>query len=60
MAEYDKSLFEEDPKIYEYRPGFWGFEDAFPRAAIDAARVAEFRDSDILTATFPKTGKNQT
>ncbi len=28
-------------------------------AECDVARVAKFKDSDILTATFPKTGKNK-
>ena len=61
MAEthYDLSLFENDPLFYEYISGYWVSGLSFPRGAIDAARVAEFRESDILAATFPKTGKSK-
>ncbi len=54
-----KSMFEDDPKLYEYKKGFWMFSGYKPRQVIDAARAAKFKDSDILTATFPKTGKNK-
>ena len=61
-SDYDllKSMFEDDPKLYEYTDGFWMFSGTFPREVIDAARVVQFKDSDILTATFPKTGKKAT
>ncbi len=60
MAEssYDLSLFENDPLFYEYIPGYWVSGLLFPQGAIDAAKVAEFKESDIFTATFAKTGKN--
>ena len=49
------SKFDTDPKFYEYSEGIWHC-GGIPRKAVDAAKTFEFRDTDILTATFPKTG----
>ncbi len=54
---FDLSLFDTDPEMYEYSPGYWLMGATFPRDAVDAARAARFKESDILTATFPKTGE---
>ena len=58
-------LFKYDAGYYEYTPGLWmcgkfTTDDAwatFNRKAVDAAVKAELRDTDVLVATYPKTGK---
>ncbi len=55
VSKFDMSKFDTDPKFYEYSEGIWHC-GGIPRKAVDAAKTFEFRDTDILTATFPKTG----
>ena len=60
---FDNSLYEYDVGYYEFLPGNWIPGKLIPdasftwsRKAIDAAMNVELDDSDILIATYPKTG----
>ena len=60
----DLSLFEHDAGYYEFVPGKWlpgkpppgGFRNWGPDVVAKAVAV-EFEDSDVLIATYPKTGQ---
>ena len=59
---FDNSLFREDAGYYLYK-GIWLTGKFVPNArltmskkAVDAALSLELEDSDILFATYPKTG----
>ena len=63
---YDTSLLGNDPGYYEFRPNHWlpgkivpPQRMAWPQRAIDAAMNLELKDTDIIIATYPKTGKEQ-
>ena len=58
-------LFKYDAGYYEYIPELWmcgkfTTDDAwarFSREAVDAAVSAQLWDTDVLVATYPKTGE---
>ena len=62
--EFDNSLFEYDAGYYQLTKDFWlpgtmvpkGFYTC-SKGAVDAAVNVELDDSDILIATYPKTGE---
>ena len=62
--EFDNSLFEYDAGYYQLTKDFWlpgtmvpkGFYTCSKRA-VDAAVNVELDDSDVLIATYPKTGE---
>ena len=61
---YDTSLFDHDPEYYEFLPNNWlpgkiipGSSSAWPQKAIDAAVTMDLKDTDVIIATYPKTGK---
>ena len=61
---FDNSLFEHDAGYSEYVPGFWLPTKPLPNdpaqitpKAIDAALSVDLDVSDILIATYPKTGR---
>ncbi len=55
-SKIDMSKFDLDPGMYEYPKEIWHCE-GFPREAVNAAKTFKFRDTDILAATYPKTGQ---
>ena len=60
----EKSLYEHDVGFYYYMPGLGlpgqliskGYS-TWSRKAVDAAINVDLNDSDVLVATYPKTGK---
>ena len=61
---YDISLFDHDPGYYEFFPNNWlpgkivpGGSFAWTQKAIDAAVNLNLKDTDVIIATYPKTGK---
>ena len=61
---YDTSLFDYDPGYYEFLPNNWlpgkivsGSTSAWTQKAIDAAVNLDLKDTDVIIATYPKTGK---
>ena len=62
---FDNSLFEYDVGFYQYTPGGWWLhgkmiengEGTFSRRAVEAAINVDLDDSDVLIATYPKTGR---
>ena len=64
MSSYDTSLFDYDPGFYEVVPHKWmagkfvpGGGFTWSRKAVDAALKLDLKDSDVIIATYPKTGK---
>ena len=64
MSSYDTSLFDYDPGFYEVLPNKWmagkfvpGAAFTWSRKAVDAAVNLDLKDSDVIIATVPKTGK---
>ena len=60
---FDNSLFQYDAGYYEYLPEFWFPGTLVPngfftcsKEAVDEALKVELDDSDVLIATYPKTG----
>ena len=60
---FDNSLFQYDAGYYEYIPGSWLPGKIVPKGfftcskeAIHAALEVDLDDSDVLVATYPKTG----
>ncbi len=51
----DKSKFDVDAK-WEKSGRIWLPTIAFPLSCLEDAQKFEFRDGDILLATYPKTG----
>ena len=61
---FDNSFYGYDVGYYEYKPGLWLTSKippngllSFSRRGVDAARNVSLDDSDVLVATYPKTGK---
>ena len=60
---FDTSLFDHDAGYYEYLPNFWlpgrivpGSTFTWSRKAVDAAINLDLKDSDVISATYPKSG----
>ena len=60
---YDTSLFDHDVGYYEFLPNNWlpgkivpGGSFAWTQKAIDAAVNLDLKDTDVIIATYPKTG----
>ena len=59
---FDNSLFNRDVGYYEYIPGKMWLPGklvgrmTWTRRAVDAAINVELKDSDVMFATYPKTG----
>ena len=63
MSSYDTSLFDYDAGYYEFLPNNWlpgrivpGGRFTWSQKAIDAAVNLDLKDSDVIVATYPKTG----
>ena len=59
-------MFKYDAGYYEYTPGLWmcgklapSAFGTFNRHAVDAAVNAQLKDTDVMVATYPKTGRYQ-
>ena len=59
-----REMFKYDTGYYVYLPGLWmcgrqvpGAFATFNRTAVDAAVNVELRDTDVMVATYPKTGE---
>ena len=57
------SLFDIDAGYYEYLPNVWlpgrmvpGTTLTWSRKAVDAAINLDLKDSDVMSATYPKSG----
>ena len=66
MSSYDTSLFDYDPGFYEVLPNKWmagkfvpGAAFTWSRKAVDAAVNLDLKDSDVIIAKVPKTGKHR-
>ena len=60
---FDASLFDYDVGYYEFLPNRWlpgrmvpGGRITWSQKAIDAAVNLDLKDSDVIIATYPKTG----
>ena len=60
---YDTSLLDNDPEYFEFLPDHWipgkivpPSNMAWTPKSIDAAVNVNLEDSDVITATYPKTG----
>ena len=63
MSSYDTSLFDYDAGYYEFLPNNWlpgrivpGGRFTWSQKAIDTAVNLDLKDSDVIVATYPKTG----
>ena len=66
MSSYDTSLFDYDAGYYEFLPNNWlpggivpGGRFTWSQKAIDAAVNLDLKDSDVIVATYPKTGLSE-
>ena len=60
---YDTSLFDHDAGYYEFLPNNWipgriapGAKLTWSRKAVHAAINVDLKDSDVISATYPKSG----